>query len=49
MNQKETIIKFIQGVSSNNFKEAHAHLTAVVNEKIKARIAAANMKLTNSK
>lgn len=49
MNQKTKLIKFIQSVSNNNFKEANAYLTAVVNEKLKARIQAANTKLTNSK
>lgn len=49
MNQKTNLIKFIQSVSSNNFKEANRHLTAVVNEKLRARIHTANAKLTNSK
>lgn len=49
MNQKANLIKFIQSVSSNNFKEANKHLSAVVDEKLKARIQTANTKLTNSK
>jgi len=47
--QKANIIKFVQSVSNNNFKEANTYLSAVVNEKLKARIQAANAKLTNSK
>lgn len=49
MNQKANLIKFVQSVSGNNFKEANRYLTAVVNEKLKTRIAAANTKATNSK
>lgn len=49
MNQKANFIKFVQSVSSNNFKEANTYLTAIVNEKLKARVQAANAKLTNSK
>jgi hypothetical protein len=49
MNQKANLVKFIQSVSSNNFKDANRHLTAVVNEKLKLRIQAANSNLTNSK
>lgn len=47
--QKANIIKFVQSVSNNNFKEANNYLSAVVNEKLKARVQAANTKLTNSK
>jgi hypothetical protein len=47
--QKANIIKFVQSVSNNNFKEANNFLSAVVNEKLKARIQTANSKLTNNK
>lgn len=46
--KNKNLIKFIQSVSSNNFKEANTYLSAVVNEKLRARIQAADSKLTNS-
>ena len=45
MNDKQNIVNFIKHVSSNDFKKANNALAAVVNEKIKQRIQAADRKL----
>lgn len=45
MKEKQQLISFIRNVASNDFKKAHANLAAVVNEKIKTRIQAANSTL----
>ena len=49
MKEKQAIVNFIKNVANNNFKQADALLASIVNEKIKARVQAANAKLTNSK
>ena len=49
MNEKRNIVNFVKNVADNNFKKADSLLAAIVNEKLKARIQAANAKLTNSK
>jgi len=49
MEQKQNLIQFIKNVSKEDYAKANSHLTAVVNEKLKARIAAANQKLSNNK
>lgn len=45
MNEKKDIINFIKHVTSSDYKKANQSLAAVVNEKIKQRIATANQKL----
>ena len=45
MNEKNEIINFIKHVSSNEFKKANSSLAAVVNEKIKQRIATVDKQL----
>lgn len=45
MNEKEHLINFIKHVSSSEFKKANNSLAAVVNEKIKQRIAVADKQL----
>jgi hypothetical protein len=45
MNEKKNIVSFINHVTNNEFKRADAALAAVVNEKIKQRIADANRAL----
>ena len=45
MNEKKDIINFIKHVSSNDFNRANQALAAVVNEKIKQRIQAADKQL----
>lgn len=49
MNEKQNLIQFIKNVSSKDYAKANSHLSAVVNEKLKARITAANQKLSNNK
>ena len=46
---EENTINFIKHVTNNNFKQANDALAAVVNEKIKQRIAVANQNLSTSK
>jgi hypothetical protein len=46
MNTKQTISKFINHVTRNDFKKADIQLAAIVNEKIKQRIIAADKKLS---
>ena len=49
MNEKQQLIQFIKNVSSNDYSKANKALAAVVDEKIKARIATANQKLGGNK
>jgi len=46
MNTKQTIAKFVNHVARNDFKKADQQLAAIVNEKIKQRIQAADKKLS---
>lgn len=46
---EENTINFIKHVTNNNFKQANDALAAVVNEKIKQRIAVVNQNLSTSK
>ena len=46
---KENTINFIKHVSNNDFKKADSALAAIVNEKIKQRIAIANQNLSAQK
>lgn len=43
---KENTINFIKHVANNNYKKADGALAAIVNEKIKQRIAVANQNLS---
>jgi len=46
---KESTINFIKHVANNDFKKADSALAAIVNEKIKQRIAVANQNLSTQK
>jgi len=46
MDTKQSISKFINHVARNDFKKADTQLAAIVNEKIKQRIVAADKKLS---
>ena len=46
---KESTINFIKHVANNDFKKADSALAAIVNEKIKQRIAVANQNLSIQK
>lgn len=48
MNEQQHILQFIKNVTGNDFKRANDALAAVVNEKIKRRIHAADHKLSTS-
>ena len=49
MNVQKNIASFVSHVTNNKFKQANDALAAVVNEKIKQRIAVANQNLSTSK
>lgn len=49
MNEKQNLIQFIKNVSDKDYAKANSYLSAVVNEKLKARIVAAEQKLAKSK
>jgi hypothetical protein len=46
---KENTINFIKHVANNDFKKADSDLAAIINEKLKQRIAIANQKLSIQK
>ena len=48
MKQDRNVINFIKHVTSNDYKKADEALAAVVNEKLKLRIAATDKKLATS-
>jgi len=49
MKQQKHLVNFINHITNNNFKQANGELAAIVNEKIKQRIRAADQALVSTK
>lgn len=47
MTEKPNIIKLIKHIASNDYSKADQALAAIVNEKLKRRIVAADQKITS--